>query len=613
MPLEQFTNDPKFMDLSPEAKAIVLSDSEGLSPEAARIVVSKIAPAKLSAGDVISGAITNLPGDIWGVAKGIGKAVMNPGQTLDAMADVGAGAISKVLPEGAFKPGSEDQRAQYEGAAEQFGQHYVDRYGGLENIKRSIAEHPAETALDVMTLASPFKNRLATVTVGGKGMTTTGKAVATLSKEKNLPLSPSALNASKTAKAFEWVSDKMLPGKWWIGRKRQQLSEGLQGMFDEALEKLPVTTDKTQAGLTLKKALDKETYYGKFLDDITEMADQSGELAGGKPAILMDNTTQLLGELQNKSFGIGGDTLHSWFGGLEKQGTAWAPETIKQYQSLINTKLRAVAGGKPLSQVPVSEFTTKGANAFVKPTAQTLEDVRVALFDALKSDLKDAYPSLRKAQDFYTVFGPQAVKRSPFLQNIVKQSKNQPWRVVDDIFKSGDTASIDMLKGELTKFDPEAWKVISNRFVENVFDSSLIQTADEAGQMFAPGKFVKNFDRYEGVLKSYTPEAYANMKQLRDVSKAAMKDLGRKTPDMMDLAFSGAASGVGGLAGSAGLAVPNAFSLIMAKSMMNPTGWMKKWLTEGMKFSPAKAIGRGTGANVLQVGGRAALQKEAEE
>lgn len=609
MPLDQFTNDPKFMDLSPEAKAIVLSNSEGLSPEAAKIVVGKITP--LSAGDVATGAVLNAPSDAWGVAKGLFQAVSHPSEALNAMSDIGAGAISKLLPDSAFKPGSDAQRQQYEGAAGEFGQHYADRYGGVENIKRSIMEHPVETALDAATLISPFKEKLPTLTIGGKGMTGEAAAVADVSKAKNLPLSPSALNpASKTAKAFEWMSDKMLPGKWWVGRKRAQLSEGLQGMFNDAVDSLPVKIDKTQAGLTLGKALNKETYYGKFLDDITDMADKSGELSGGKPAILMDNTTQLLGELQNKSFGIGGDTLHSWFAGMEQRGGAWTPETIKQYQSLINRKLREVAGSKPLSQVPVSEFTTEGASAVVKPTTQTLEDVRLAMFDALKSDLKDAYPSLRQAQDFYSVFGPQAVKRSPFLQNIVKQSKNQPWRVVDDVFKSGDTASIDMLKGELSKFDPEAWKVISNRFVENVFDSSLIQTADEAGQMFSPGKFIKNFDRYQDVLKQYAPESFANMKQLRDISKVAMKDLGRKTPDMMDLAFSGAASGVGGLAGSAGLAVPNAFSLIMAKSMMNPTGWMKKWLTEGMKFSPGNAIGKSTTANVLQVGGKQAIPQE---
>ena len=123
-------------------------------------------PDKLSLGDVIGGATLNAPKDVWGVAKSLFKTVTHPGEAMEGLSNVGAGAIAKLfpasLPDWAVKktPEALAAREKFEGSAEQFGEHYKKRYGGWENIKRSVMEHPAETGLDIATVVAPVAKRM---------------------------------------------------------------------------------------------------------------------------------------------------------------------------------------------------------------------------------------------------------------------------------------------------------------------------------------------------------------------------------------------------------------------------------------------------------------------
>lgn len=644
MKIDEIKNDPKFQALSPEAKKIVLEKSdpnfEKLSTEAKNVVISKITTTEegnaldrfvmktpglrqaaqvadyLGFGKMAEG-VKNIPGAIARTPQAfmemVRQAKENPRSLIPTGRDVvnaaplalglaavpvlgpGAGIASRVAAS-ALGSGAGDAIKSV-GEGQPAGETIKNVIQGT--VAGGVGEAGGDVATKLMTKsAAPFAGK----------MTDEAKQAAETATKEGLPLSPSAINPTKTAKAFEWVSDKLLPGKWWVGKKKEQLATKIQGLYDEAVENIPIKSDRTQAGVTLRTALDKETHYGKYLDELNKVAKEGGETLGGEPAIVMDNTSQVISDLQNKSFGEGGNKLHSMFAGFSREGSVWTPETVKRYSSTINNTLKSFAKGKPLKSVPVSEFVKEGDNVLVKPTTQTLEDVKTAMLDALKEDIKGAWPSLQKAQEFYKVFGPSSLKKSPFLQNIVKTSKNRPDVVVNDIFKSKDFDNIDILKTEITKVDTHAWDIVKNRFVENVFDSSIIQTADEAGQMFSPAKFARNFDKNADVLKRYAPDSYENMKKLANISRVAMKDLGRKSPDLMDIGLSSGLSGAGAAGGVLGISVPNTFSFIMAKSMMNPKGWVKKWLTTGFGESTLA----GPLAKTMAIGNLPSLNLEKE-
>lgn len=83
--------------------------------------------------------------------KDIYQAIRHPIQTAKGMYDIGKGALQHM---GALDPGPEME------AASAAKKHYVDRYGGLENIKKTLATDPIGALLDAsvvaMSLRAPF-------------------------------------------------------------------------------------------------------------------------------------------------------------------------------------------------------------------------------------------------------------------------------------------------------------------------------------------------------------------------------------------------------------------------------------------------------------------------
>lgn len=105
---------------------------------------------ELSAGDVIEGAVTNLPSSTWNVIKGLGNAVAHPIDTASTIVNVGAGAISNMLPEALQQEGDAEGRKMASDLADLYKQRY---FSGGENIKKAIAQDPASVLMDLSMLA----------------------------------------------------------------------------------------------------------------------------------------------------------------------------------------------------------------------------------------------------------------------------------------------------------------------------------------------------------------------------------------------------------------------------------------------------------------------------
>lgn len=102
-----------------------------------------------SAGEVATGAITNLPSSAMNVAKGLYEAVTSPVQTVKGLMDIAAGGLQNLLPENIVKFVGEDKASRE--MANQVGKFYTDRYGSLEGAKRAIANDPAGVMADLST------------------------------------------------------------------------------------------------------------------------------------------------------------------------------------------------------------------------------------------------------------------------------------------------------------------------------------------------------------------------------------------------------------------------------------------------------------------------------
>lgn len=106
-------------------------------------------PAPLTAGEVASGALLNLPSSTFNLAKGLYEAVTSPVQTAKGLLDIAAGGLQNLLPENFVKLLGEDKASRE--VANQVGRFYADRYGSVEGAKRAIANDPAGVMADLST------------------------------------------------------------------------------------------------------------------------------------------------------------------------------------------------------------------------------------------------------------------------------------------------------------------------------------------------------------------------------------------------------------------------------------------------------------------------------
>lgn len=102
-------------------------------------------PQKLSAGDVITGAISNIPESAANMAKGIGSTIMHPIETVKSLGKLVAGGAGMVATGGAGPQ-------PYEPELEAVGNFLKDRYGGIENLKKTIATDPVGFIADLSTV-----------------------------------------------------------------------------------------------------------------------------------------------------------------------------------------------------------------------------------------------------------------------------------------------------------------------------------------------------------------------------------------------------------------------------------------------------------------------------
>lgn len=120
------------------------------------------AAPSMSMGEMGSQALQNFPSSALNLVKNIVQPVLHPIQTAENLYHLGAGIVEK------FTPGTQADEA----TANAVGKYFADRYGGLENVKKTIATDPAGFMAD------------ASVVLGGGGAAL--KATGVLNKAANV-------------------------------------------------------------------------------------------------------------------------------------------------------------------------------------------------------------------------------------------------------------------------------------------------------------------------------------------------------------------------------------------------------------------------------------------
>ena len=114
-----------------------LLGSTGEQPEASEA-------ASLSAGDVARGAVRNIVPSAVQVARDFIYPFIHPIETANALYRIGRGGVELAIP----------GEQLFEENAEAVGQFFAERYGGWENVKRTMASDPVGFIADVSVVLS---------------------------------------------------------------------------------------------------------------------------------------------------------------------------------------------------------------------------------------------------------------------------------------------------------------------------------------------------------------------------------------------------------------------------------------------------------------------------
>lgn len=108
-------------------------------------------------GQAAGTAVSNIPASAQRFGESIWHAVTNPVETVSNIAEVGYGAGSKAVGAAADAVGidmDQEAKANREAKFNAVKDFFAERYGGEENIKRTLAEDPVGMAADLGTILS---------------------------------------------------------------------------------------------------------------------------------------------------------------------------------------------------------------------------------------------------------------------------------------------------------------------------------------------------------------------------------------------------------------------------------------------------------------------------
>lgn len=391
---------------APEADIDAYIASEGVTLEQVRAHKVGGAPAKAgrSWSDVPGEAIGNIPSSAAKFATDIVQPFLSPVETVKNLADAAAGGLragaKAVLPEAAFNAidslGSQEANQRIEKTASGVGQFFKDRYGGMEEIKRTLATDPVGAAGDA-ALALTGGGAIAARAPGAVGRA--GQAARTAGQTID-PLNVAGKAASAAVKAPAQVlgltagtGARPIEGMFNAGRsgataavehmRGQRPVDEVVGMAERAASAMGRDRNAAyQAGMESTKANKTAIRLGPVVDSIRRARDELTYRVGDKtlvknPAAMaaLDEVDGIVQSVREMDFNAGGRTAEAL--DALKQAIGGVYETTQQ-----GTQARRVIGGiyndvKKLIVDTVPEYAKtmrdyEQASAMIKEIRRTL-------------------------------------------------------------------------------------------------------------------------------------------------------------------------------------------------------------------------------------------------
>ncbi len=171
---------------------------------------------ELSWGQVGQQAVHNFLPSVAGIGTSLWNAATHPGDTLNAVGQLGSGAVSQVS--GALGAHQDPaQKAKAEGLVKALEDHYAQTYGSTKGFKKALATDPASMMVDASMVLDPLAGALGKAGEAGKLGALSNAAVGA---SKAIPY----VNPIKSAVALARIPGKALSN---VGRGLGSVTSGV--------------------------------------------------------------------------------------------------------------------------------------------------------------------------------------------------------------------------------------------------------------------------------------------------------------------------------------------------------------------------------------------------
>jgi hypothetical protein len=379
-------------------------------------VVDPSKTGDLAVSDMLSQAATNFPASLAKAGADIVQPLLEPVKTAKSLYQLGSGVIQLAVP-------GEQSNEKY---AKAVGRFMADRYGGAENIKKTIAKDPAGFLMDLSMLA-------------------TGGAFTAAKAAQVAKVGQSAVGKLEAARKAAQLIDPINLGLKGLGHGAGKVASNVSGVF-------------TGVG---SKPL--------------EVAYQSGRSGGEKARVFLDwlrhdpPVEELVKSAEDAVAAIASDRRASYLKQMEKTGKNLK---ILSFDPIIETIVKYKDEGKfgdiqirDSKAADTLEEVLEAVNEFQKAAAENPQKYATALgFDALKRKIgiirdsfnpadKTQQPSYNIANQVYSTVRKQITDNDKDYHRAMKDYESMS-DLITDIQKTfsltGKRSSVDTKVRKLT-------------------------------------------------------------------------------------------------------------------------------------------------------------------
>lgn len=391
-------------------------------------------------------------------------------------------------------------------------------------------------------------------------------------------------------------------------------------------EQIPISAGALVPGMTEKiikggtdnfvpSRLVNQHYRGKMIARMNELMSEipegAGKVLGKEESSLI--TTEAFRAASNAKQATA-KRLREEFLGTVGHAT---PVTVKNTESLLNkispqvkdpalrefieVELASITKGVKSAEMLEQSLNQLGSVRAKGADKKYLTKIREAIQDDFKAVGADM-EKLSSANNFFVM--NSELLSNPIARRLMKENLTSQ-QMTAQIFRAGNESFVKQLSKELPA---ETWDSLKAQNLANLLENFSEQSDKLPGaRVLTKGdQLVKWIENNKSILnEAYDPqtvEALENFAQLAKASKGEIANYGK------DLGMFSSALNLGGLSGAAyaeptTLVISTPALMGIAKSMMNPDGWVKQWLTTGLKG--AKTI-----EETAKLGGRASVSGE---